>query len=232
MVTTSCVLNTPRCVTTVPRVHLHGSQGGVFVGHRPPRDPGDPPHIYIYIYLNNRSFTSMQMCHTHTRNIVKRNFVTQCHAQLLNTHTRLCHNSVVLCLTCVALRDIGAVLLRGRCGTWWHWHLTGWGGAPWSVSRCGCFVRQAWHFVAVRAHLRGAPWSVWCRSCFFHGTLWQSGCICVAGVAITLLCVARKLAVAWLRGRHGTCCWVAGEALGDTHTHTLICVVMFPPICL
>ena len=49
MVTTSCVLNAPRCVTTVPRVHLHGSPGGVFVGHRPPRDPGDPPHIYIYI---------------------------------------------------------------------------------------------------------------------------------------------------------------------------------------
>ena len=71
MVTTSCVLNAPRCVTTVPRVHLHGSPGGVFVGHRPPRDPGDPPHIYIYyIYIKktkgNRSFTSVQMCHTHT----------------------------------------------------------------------------------------------------------------------------------------------------------------------
>ena len=37
----------PRCVTTVPRVRLHGSPGGVFVGHRPPRDPGDPPHIDI-----------------------------------------------------------------------------------------------------------------------------------------------------------------------------------------
>ena len=39
----------PRCVTTVPRVRLHGSPGGVFVGHRPPRDPGDPPRIYIYM---------------------------------------------------------------------------------------------------------------------------------------------------------------------------------------
>jgi hypothetical protein len=57
----------PRCVTTVPRVRLHGSPGGVFVGHRPPRDPGDPPHIYIYLYTkSNRSFTSVQMCHTHT----------------------------------------------------------------------------------------------------------------------------------------------------------------------
>ena len=65
MVTTSCVLNAPRCVTTVPRVHLHGSPGGVFVGHRPPRDPGDPPHIYINT-KSNRSFTSVQMCHTHT----------------------------------------------------------------------------------------------------------------------------------------------------------------------
>ena len=50
MVTTSCVLNAPRCVTIVPRVRLHGSRGGVFVDHRPPRDPGDPPRIYIYIY--------------------------------------------------------------------------------------------------------------------------------------------------------------------------------------
>ena len=65
MVTTSCVLNAPRCVTTVPRVRLHGSRGGVFVDHRPPRDPGDPPLIDIYIYIN-RSFTSVQMCHTHT----------------------------------------------------------------------------------------------------------------------------------------------------------------------
>ena len=54
-----------RCVTTVPRVRLHGSRGGVFVDHRPPRDPGDPPLIDIYIYIN-RSFTSVQMCHTHT----------------------------------------------------------------------------------------------------------------------------------------------------------------------
>ena len=65
MVTTSCVLNAPRCVTTVPRVRLHGSRGGVFVDHRPPRDPGDPPHIYKYI-TSNGSFTSIQMCHTHT----------------------------------------------------------------------------------------------------------------------------------------------------------------------
>ena len=51
----------PRCTTEVLRVRLHGSRGGVFIGHRPPRDPGDPPLIYI-----NRGFTSVQMCHTHT----------------------------------------------------------------------------------------------------------------------------------------------------------------------
>ena len=42
MVATSCDLNVPRCTTTVPQVRLHGSRGGVFVDHRPPRDPGDP----------------------------------------------------------------------------------------------------------------------------------------------------------------------------------------------
>ena len=48
---TSCDLNAPRCTTTVPQVRLHGSRGGVFVGHRPPRDPGDPlqdKKFYIY----------------------------------------------------------------------------------------------------------------------------------------------------------------------------------------
>ena len=48
----------PRCTTGVLQVRLHGSRGGVFVGHRPPRDPGDPLQI--------RSFTSIQMVHTHT----------------------------------------------------------------------------------------------------------------------------------------------------------------------
>ena len=49
---TSCDLNAPRCTTEVLRVRrLHGSRGGVFIGHRPPRDPGDPPHIEIYIYI-------------------------------------------------------------------------------------------------------------------------------------------------------------------------------------
>ena len=42
MVATSCDLNAPRCATTVPQVRFHGSRGGVFIGHRPPRDPGDP----------------------------------------------------------------------------------------------------------------------------------------------------------------------------------------------
>ena len=41
----------PRCTTGVLQVRLHGSRGGVFVGHRPPRDPGDPlqdKKFYIY----------------------------------------------------------------------------------------------------------------------------------------------------------------------------------------
>ena len=31
-----------RCTTEVLQVRFHGSREGVFVGHRPPRDPGDP----------------------------------------------------------------------------------------------------------------------------------------------------------------------------------------------
>ena len=58
MVTTSCDLDAPRCATTVPQVRFHGSRGGVFVGHRPARDPGGPPAKY-------RSLTSIQMVHTH-----------------------------------------------------------------------------------------------------------------------------------------------------------------------
>ena len=57
MVATSCDLNAPRCATTVPQVRLHGSRRGVFVGHRPPGTPVTPCKI--------RSFTSIQMVHTH-----------------------------------------------------------------------------------------------------------------------------------------------------------------------
>ena len=64
MVTTSCDLDAPRCVTTVPRVRFHGSRGGVFVGHRAARDPGDPPLFEKGKY--SRRFTSVQMLHTHT----------------------------------------------------------------------------------------------------------------------------------------------------------------------
>ena len=42
MVATSCDLTAPRCTTKAPQLRLHGSRGGVFVDHRPPRDPGDP----------------------------------------------------------------------------------------------------------------------------------------------------------------------------------------------
>ena len=59
VVATSCDLNAPRCTTTVPQVRLHGSRGGVFVGHRPPRDPGDPlQDKKFYIYSDGT--------HTHT----------------------------------------------------------------------------------------------------------------------------------------------------------------------
>ena len=60
MVTTSCVLNAPRCVTTVPRVHLHGP-GEVSSLFTDP--PGTPVTPRIYIYINNRSFN---VSHTHT----------------------------------------------------------------------------------------------------------------------------------------------------------------------
>ena len=41
------------------QVRLHGSRGGVFVGHRPPRDPGGPLQIIeVYIYSDGT--------HTHT----------------------------------------------------------------------------------------------------------------------------------------------------------------------
>ena len=51
VVATSCDLNAPRCTTTVPQVRLHGSRGGVFVGHRPPRDPGDPLQLIEVLHL-------------------------------------------------------------------------------------------------------------------------------------------------------------------------------------
>ena len=54
------------------QVRLHGSRGGVFIGHRPPRDPGGPLQI--------RSFTSIQMVHTHTQTpdaFTHRRFYTQ-----------------------------------------------------------------------------------------------------------------------------------------------------------
>ena len=54
------------------QVRLHASRGGVFGGHRPPRDPGGPLHYYDYYEKGRgkkkekeRSFTSIQMVHTH-----------------------------------------------------------------------------------------------------------------------------------------------------------------------
>ena len=72
MVATSCDLKAPRCTTIAPPVRLHGPRGGVFVGHRPPRDPGDPRLIYLYIWWKvRRSFTSVQTFHTHTHTLLQ-----------------------------------------------------------------------------------------------------------------------------------------------------------------
>ena len=51
MVATSCDLNAPRCTTKAQQVRLHGSRGGVFVDHRPPRDPGDPLQLIEVLHL-------------------------------------------------------------------------------------------------------------------------------------------------------------------------------------
>ena len=70
MVATSCDLKAPRCTTIAPPVRFHGPRGGVFVGHRPPRDPGDPRLNNIYIYKRWKSETKFYVCsdvpHTHT----------------------------------------------------------------------------------------------------------------------------------------------------------------------
>ena len=52
------------------QVRLHGSRGGVFVDHRPPRDPGDPLHLQNY-YLTYSSTVEIlrlyrRFTHTHT----------------------------------------------------------------------------------------------------------------------------------------------------------------------
>ena len=66
--TTSCDLDAPRCVTTVPRVRFHGFRGSVFVGHRPPRTPVTPA---IWKRKYSRSMQKSYICsdvpHTHTR---------------------------------------------------------------------------------------------------------------------------------------------------------------------
>ena len=70
MVATSCDLKAPRCTTIAPPVRLHGPRGGVFVGHQPPRDPGDPRLIYIYIYMMKgepKFYVCSDVPHTHTK---------------------------------------------------------------------------------------------------------------------------------------------------------------------
>ena len=50
---------------TASRYVYTGPGGVVFVGHRPPRDPGGP--LLDFGKYQGRSFTSIQMFHTHTR---------------------------------------------------------------------------------------------------------------------------------------------------------------------
>ena len=49
------------------QVRLHGSRGGVFVGHRPPRDPGGPLQIIEVLHLFRwYTHTHAFLVHTHT----------------------------------------------------------------------------------------------------------------------------------------------------------------------
>ena len=90
-VATSCDLNAPRCTTEVLRVRLHGSRGGVFIGHRPPRDPGDPPHIDRYIYINKVvEVLHLYRCVTHTHT----SHTTYHHTQLITIHNLLFHTQL------------------------------------------------------------------------------------------------------------------------------------------
>ena len=65
MVATSCDWNAPRCTTKVPRVRLHGSRGGVFVGHRPLRHPGDPRQ-YMKKGISQKFHIYSDVTHAHT----------------------------------------------------------------------------------------------------------------------------------------------------------------------
>ena len=69
------------------QVRLHGSRGGVFVGHRPPRDPGGPLQIIEVLHLFR--------WYTHTHTFTDRGFYTQTLTPRLllkeastHTHTR------------------------------------------------------------------------------------------------------------------------------------------------
>ena len=87
---TSCDLKAPRCTTVAPPVRLHGPRGGVFVGHRPPRDPGDPRliHVYIYIYTMKKWNEVLRLfrrsTHTHTYTLTHLHIYTLTH---LHTYT-------------------------------------------------------------------------------------------------------------------------------------------------
>ena len=69
--------------TTAQQVSLHGSRGGVFVDHRPPRDPGDPLHLQTYdiIYSSTVEILRLYRRFTHTHTLER----AQTHT---HTHTR------------------------------------------------------------------------------------------------------------------------------------------------
>ena len=62
---TSCDLNAPRCTTEVLRVRLHGSQGGILVGHRPPPRPWSPPRYKWNTGVKQKFYICSDVTHTH-----------------------------------------------------------------------------------------------------------------------------------------------------------------------
>jgi len=77
------------------QVRLHGSRGGVFVGHRPPRDPGGPLQIievlHLFRWYTHTHFHRQRLLHAdaYTETFTQRSFYTHTHARafLVHTHT-------------------------------------------------------------------------------------------------------------------------------------------------
>ena len=65
---------------------FHGSRVGVFVGHRPPRDPGDPP---LYEKKSIAEVLHLHRCYTHTLTILSHTTLSRTN---IVTHTELSHS--------------------------------------------------------------------------------------------------------------------------------------------